>query len=354
MKMISFAPNPLRILLVAAAVVLGSALPAAEPGSGAVRPVPLKTPLPDYPDELAYHRLTGEVIVEFIVDAEGRVVNPVVIASNNPWFERAALTAILKWTYRPGEVDGKKTEMRFRQELRFVMKSGFGRDMWQWRGKQDNESLPEHYRWTQPPEPVNTTFAVYPRAALQAGMKGKARINFVVGPNGRVVDAAVVESVQPEFGAAMLAMIDTWIFTPPAKKDGTPCYALLSMQYAFAPAHLGEVPVTAATRRVLKALEKTPEKIIELTALDRPPKPLSRRPPVYPSALLASRTRGSAVVEFFIDEEGDVQLPAIVSSTAPAFGYAAVQAIATWRFDRPLRHGKPVIARVSIPLDYEP
>jgi hypothetical protein len=34
-------------------------------------------------------------------------------------------------------------------------------------------------------------------------------------------------------------------------------------------------------------------------------------------------------------------LPRIVSASAPEFGYAAAQAVATWRFTRPERKGKP-------------
>jgi len=41
-----------------------------------------------------------------------------------------------------------------------------------------------------------------------------------------------------------------------------------------------------------------------------------------------------------------------VSATAPEFGYAAAQAVATWRYEPPLLDGKPVIARVQIPVSF--
>ena len=61
---------------------------------------------------------------------------------------------------------------------------------------------------------------------------------------------------------------------------------------------------------------------------------------------------GEAKVEFFVDRNGDVQLPHIVSCSAPEFGYAAVQAIATWRYSVPRKGGKPVTARATIPLEF--
>ena len=99
-------------------------------------------------------------------------------------------------------------------------------------------------------------------------------------------------------------------------------------------------------------MEKQPEKIATLGELDQPLKPRSRRPPVYPTALEQAGQDGEATIEFFVDKNGDAQLPRILSSTAPEFGYAAVQAVATWRFEVPRKGGKPVVARAQIPIGF--
>ena len=54
-----------------------------------------------------------------------------------------------------------------------------------------------------------------------------------VGPDGQVVSAQLLEATTPEMGQAALAMIDTWKFTPATKKDGTPCYAALTINHDF-------------------------------------------------------------------------------------------------------------------------
>ena len=124
------------------------------------------------------------------------------------------------------------------------------------------------------------------------------------------------------------------------------------MTFEFHPSSDKTVPVSPGMKAVAAELRRTEPKIFQLNHLDAMPKPLSRRPPVYPSGLIATRPAGEAVIEFFIDEKGDAQLPRIVSASAPEFGYAAVQAVATWRFEVPRKDGKPVIARAQIPIEF--
>jgi TonB family protein len=99
-------------------------------------------------------------------------------------------------------------------------------------------------------------------------------------------------------------------------------------------------------------LEKNPADIIDLKDLDQPLKPLSRQPPSYPLALQKTKPSGDAVVEFFVDTNGNVQLPHVKSSSAPEFGYAAVQAVAAWKFEAPTKGGKTVVARAEIPVGF--
>ncbi len=92
--------------------------------------------------------------------------------------------------------------------------------------------------------------------------------------------------------------------------------------------------------------------LVELGASGQQPKPIRQGPPVYPTALKKAGQPGEAVIEFFVDAKGDVQLPRIVSSTATEFGYAAVQAVATWRFEPPKRNRKRTVVRVRGPVEF--
>jgi len=349
-----------RSLLAAILAFTFTAGPAAEVINkippGGKPPQPTRRPEPIYPEAMRVSGLEGRVTVAFTINKEGLVDNPVIVRSNNPWFERPAIDAILTWRFTPGEIDGKKVFVRAMQELIFTLPGRNGvQGLWEVTGKRgkDGGDLPAEFQWHKAPEATATAFPVYPFAALQARQEGVVRMGFVISPDGRVAGAKILEEPAPELGLAALAMIDTWAFTPPAKKDGTPCFAAISMKFDFQTGRgRGDVPINDEMRQIMKQLKEKPDTILSAAQLDEVPKPVSRRPPVYPTTLLAQGMAGEAKIEFFVDRNGDVQLPHIVSCSAPEFGYAAVQAIATWRYSVPRKGGKPVTARATIPIEF--
>ncbi len=66
------------------------------------QPVPRSQASPQYPFEMRNQGVTGEVIVDFIVDTAGNVRNARAIRGTNPDFEAAAVSAVGKWKFRPG------------------------------------------------------------------------------------------------------------------------------------------------------------------------------------------------------------------------------------------------------------
>jgi TonB family protein len=57
-------------------------------------------------------------------------------------------------------------------------------------------------------------------------------------------------------------------------------------------------------------------------------------------------------IDLLVDPEGRVQFPVVRETPSWTLAAAALQAIETWRFSPPLRHGKPTCVRVSIPLEF--
>ena len=62
---------------------------------------------PQYPYEMRQRGVTGQVVVDFIVDARGNVRNASVVRSTNSAFESAAVAAVGKWKFSPGRKDGR-------------------------------------------------------------------------------------------------------------------------------------------------------------------------------------------------------------------------------------------------------
>jgi protein TonB len=74
---------------------------------------------PVYPPELRKARLEGQVVIDFVVEENGRVADARVDRSSHPEFEKAALEAIRKWRFRPGVREGKPVRSYNRQSFRF-------------------------------------------------------------------------------------------------------------------------------------------------------------------------------------------------------------------------------------------
>jgi protein TonB len=65
--------------------------------------------------------ITGEVLVEFIVDANGDVRNAYAVRSTQREFETAAVQAVSKWKFRPGKRGGKAVNTRMQQPISFSL-----------------------------------------------------------------------------------------------------------------------------------------------------------------------------------------------------------------------------------------
>ena len=81
-------------------------------------PKPLKRGNPKYPHAAFRKGIEGSVLLEFSVDADGRVGAPRVVDATPPGvFERAALDAVSEWSYQPlgVETKGMKVRLTFRK-----------------------------------------------------------------------------------------------------------------------------------------------------------------------------------------------------------------------------------------------
>lgn len=67
---------------------------------------------PVYPHEARRNGMSGHVMVEFIVDERGRVLDPRVVSATDRVFEEATLRAVAKWQFEPGRRDGKIVRFR--------------------------------------------------------------------------------------------------------------------------------------------------------------------------------------------------------------------------------------------------
>jgi protein TonB len=83
------------------------------------KPHLLVNPQPIYPSQMRGKKVEGIVSVIFVVDEQGKVVEPRIEKSSHPAFERPALDAVRQWKFEPAVKAGQRVSCRMRAPLRF-------------------------------------------------------------------------------------------------------------------------------------------------------------------------------------------------------------------------------------------
>lgn len=86
------------------------------------RPRPISQVEPRYPLELKKAKVTGSVVLLFVLNEGGRVEDLRVEASSRPEFEKPALDAVRKWRFKPGTREGKAVRSYVRQQILFNLR----------------------------------------------------------------------------------------------------------------------------------------------------------------------------------------------------------------------------------------
>lgn len=84
-------------------------------------PVPRFQARPQYPADLRKAGISGEVVVDFIVDKEGGVRNAYALRSTHPGFENAAIESVSQWKFKPGAKGGKDVNTHMQVPIVFTL-----------------------------------------------------------------------------------------------------------------------------------------------------------------------------------------------------------------------------------------
>ncbi len=302
---------------------------------------------PVHPQSIANFRVRGEVRVTLDVGADGTVSNVRAGYATHPDFVAPAIAAVLDWRYRPALRDGQPVPM-------YDVKAAVISDVVVLGGPaftippRGSDQLPPAFRYDEPPSIKTMMPVVYPYEILAGALPGRASVAFAVGPDGRVQDVSIVQATHPDFGEALAAAMESWEFEP-ARYAGQPFAALLARSQDFNPEGK-DMPINDATRRLLLESRKAEPAIVDVADLDEMPATRFGATPRYPGRM--GGEAGRAEIEFIIDRTGRVQLPRIVSASAPPFGWAAITAAAQWEFSPPRKGGQLVDARMRVPVEF--
>lgn len=82
-------------------------------------PHPISRREPVYPPAERRAGIQGVVTLQFVVRSDGTTSNIVAIRSDNPNFSEAAIRAVRRWTFEPGEKDGQAVNARVQIDIPF-------------------------------------------------------------------------------------------------------------------------------------------------------------------------------------------------------------------------------------------
>ncbi len=242
--------------------------------AGSEVPVPRRTHfvMPQYPPEAIATGQRGIVILEIVIDGEGRVAFAEVVRSVPP-FDEAALSAVRQWTYEPTKVEGRPVSVRLTVPITFAIR------------------LPDTTRAAGVPE---LRLGVTPAVPADLARAESAEALLLIAADGNLQEAQITEG-GPATSEALLQALRTWRFAP---REGEPSL-LVRLSAAFSPAGKGgeaakvslrlsdprPVPAAAAAPPAAPSAPATPTVAAPATpATAAAATPVAAEPPAVPSA----------------------------------------------------------------------
>jgi len=205
---------------------------------------------------------------------------------------------------------------------------------------------------------VRTQLPLYPEKLADRFLdKGEARILIMVDEQGRLVDWMVTGYTHALFAKEALDVIQKWKYES-ATFHGQPVPVRTELRFLFR--NSGGVRIVPGDLEMRLRVREINDKEVfwqrtcQMEELDSPPDAIVEIQPMPPDRLGAIAREGKVVVEYYIDPDGRVRMPLIVSSDDEAFSQSVLLAISEWKYATPTREGQPVLVRVAREFNFRP
>lgn len=199
-----------------------------------------------YPEEARKNNIEGRVILSFIVNKEGRVVDPQVVRGVSPELDQEALRVIGqmgKWT--PGKQRGVPVNVKYTLPISFRNQKSLPASQPKTSTENTQTAPAPVSASTTSADKENLIFTVvedmpkfpggenemmrfiaknikYPVIAQENGIQGRVIVQYVVTKTGKIQDVAVVRGVDPSLDAEAVRVIKSMPDWIPGKQRGVP------------------------------------------------------------------------------------------------------------------------------------
>jgi TonB family protein len=311
----------------------------------------IKKPKITYPENMSDFGNRGKVMLKIMITETGKVSKVEVLDSPHPDLERAAVQGILGAMFEPEKIDGKPQAGFVTTPFEFnVTSGGLSNGVDPFRIPPASKDLPTDLQYDIAPRIRIAAPVVYPYELLKSKTTGKAKVYVVIDPDGNVHQVNILSASESAFGLATKSSLQSWKFYP-AQKNGKPSWSVITKEQNFNQFNRDTLN-SHSTTKILSALKHGKTKIYELQELDSIPKPLYAP---YPERPMKSDKleKAGVLLEFYLDQDGMVILPKIVSGTNEELSWITLTAVKRWQFEVPRVHGKAVAARLRMPIQFE-
>ncbi len=186
--------------------------------------------------------IEGYAQVQFLIAADGSLLEVFVSAYSRPEFAEAVENAIKNWKFRPAADPAALPQrfslrINFRREGMLLVQGDFVETINHFlHNKEDMLEVTtcKLRDLDAIPETTNLVVPEYPAELRKQNINGAATVSFFIDENGTVHTASVVEASRPEFGLAALNAVKQWSFAPPMHK-GAPTRVLAVQDFNFTP-----------------------------------------------------------------------------------------------------------------------
>lgn len=206
----------------------GRPAPRVGPATGIQEPRKVHDARPSYPEAARRERVQGVVVLELIVDEEGRVAEVDVLRGQPMGLTEAAVDAVRQWRYEPVLVDGEAVPVTLVATINFRLETGGPQPATEWQGRPVHRTSPG----TEPPTILSQTPPAYPEEARRAGVEGVVVLECIVDEEGRVVSAQVLRGQPLGLSEAAVEAVLQWRYEP-VLKDGQPVVAAVVVTVNF-------------------------------------------------------------------------------------------------------------------------
>ena len=205
---------------------------------------------------------------------------------------------------------------------------------------------------------LNPLFTVAPRMSatmqLENILKGSVRFAVQIDAEGRPVDWIILAYTNKDLAEATRLVLKDWRFEPETI-EGHPVSAQTEFNMDFRGPDVVTISQAMDQQEFLfrnMGLERLEFELCPVSKLDRIPIPVNVVKPLYSFEARDKGIRGNVEVRFYINEKGEVRLPAVLNADRIDIAEAALDAVRQWKFEPPTRNGKPVLISAAQHFDF--